>query len=249
MEKDQAEPMTIAEPLADLISEILDSAGARQQPLFRPMVPCVPVADRRKAYIDLMKQLGIRYRRCDFDNYEIYDPIQHNPKRPSQQAVLGEVWELAESLPERIGDGSGVVLYGRPGTGKDHLLTALAYSAILQWGFAVQWVNGADLFQQARHLIKTNSPEAWFIEGYTRSQILIISDPLPPKGEASEYSVEILQRILDRRYRDCRSTWATMNVHGGDEAEQRLASPLASRLRHNSLCLRCDWEDFREARK
>ncbi len=238
--------MTKAEKLSGLLSEILDAVEA-DHPRFRPMEPRVPEGDRRTAYVRLMKQLGIRYRRCDFNGYRVYE--EKADGRVSQQEVFTALVEMAEDLPDRLQDGSGVVLFGRPGTGKDHLLVALAYSAILQWGYVVQWINGAGLYQQARQLIDDKGSEAAFILRFTESQILFISDPIPPKGETSRYGVDVLQRILDRRYRDCKSTWATLNVHDGQEAEARLASPITSRLRHGSLCLRCDWADYREARK
>ena|GEM_PF-1197501 len=240
-----AAPTTKALELTRVISEILDTAEAKH-PRFRPMEPRVAdSADRRRAYIGLMKQLGVRYRRCDFEGYRVYE--REAEGRPSQAAVVEAVAGIANNMHQRLALGGGVLLYGRPGTGKDHLLVALAYSAILQWGFTLEWINGADLYQQARQLIGTKEPEEAFLLRYSQKQILFISDPIPPKGDVTEYSVGVLQRILDRRYRDCLSTWSTLNVHGGLEAEERLASPLISRLRHNSVCLRCEWEDFRKA--
>jgi DNA replication protein DnaC len=197
--------------------------------------------DRRARYVGLVKQLGVRYRRCDFLGYEIYDD--------AQLKVYQAITDIANNMPDRLKDGGGVILYGRPGTGKDHLLTALAYSAVLQWGYTLQWVNGATLYQEARQLIGDNESETKFIDKHTQSQILIISDPVPPKGEAKPYGVDVLQRIVDRRYRECLSTWATLNVHDGREAEERLASALVSRWRHDSLCILCDWADYRESRK
>ena len=68
---------------------------------------------------------------------------------------------------------------------------------------------------------------------------------VPPKGDASQYNADVLMRIVDRRYRDCKPTWLTLNVLDGEEAERRLASPIVDRVRHGSLCLECNWPSYR----
>lgn len=234
---------TKAATLSQAISEILGPYEAKGK--FRTMEPIVmEPANRRARYVGLTKALGIRYRACSFDNYDIYDDGAEG--RPSQGTVWESMVDIAEHMPDRLAHGGGIVLFGRPGTGKDHLLAALAYSAILQWGFTVSWVNGAELFQKARQLIGSDQTEAEFIGRYTTNQILIVSDPVPSKGTASQYGVDVLYRILDARYRACLSTWASMNVHGGLEAEEKLASPIVSRLKHDAVCWRCEWDDARK---
>jgi DNA replication protein DnaC len=170
----------------------------------------------------------------------------HDEDRPTQREVFGKVQAFAADMPARLRNGGGVVLYGRPGTGKDHLLCALAFWAILRHGFEVLWENGGDLYQRARERIHDDTSERRFLEMYVKRRILMISDPIPPKGDTSPYATELVQRIVDRRYRDLKSTWVTLNVKDGQEAEERLASPLIDRFRHKSLCCKCNWQSYRE---
>jgi len=148
-------------------------------------------------------------------------------------------------MPERLRQGGGLILHGRPGTGKDHLAAACMYWAILKCGWRVEWRDGNLLSMDLRNLVRNQEGEAKIFNQLTRSQILVISDPIPPKGETSQFITDFLQRVVDRRYREERSTWATINVHSGSEAEDRLASPIVDRLRHNSLSLQCEWQSWR----
>jgi DNA replication protein DnaC len=202
----------------------------------------------RKSYCNyLIEQLGPRYAECSFNNYMVYEQKAGN-NRPSQREVCDQIMDFARNLPARSREGGGIVLYGQPGTGKDHQLAALMFWAVLRYGWTVRWVNGLELYQQAREVVMGEGSESQFMQRLTAPQVLAISDPLPPKGGTTEYQAEIVQRILDHRYRHLRPTWCTMNVHGGLEAADRLAAPIVDRLRHGSLCLECGWESYRKAR-
>jgi DNA replication protein DnaC len=193
-----------------------------------------------------VSSLGPRYAECSFTNFNVYEETT-DEDRPSQRQVLDQIQAFAAEAPDRLAQGGGVVLFGKPGTGKDHLLCALAYWVVLCHGFTVRWTGGPELFERARDRIRDDSEaEREMISEYCKTQILIISDPVPAKGNISQYSADIVQRIVDKRYRSLKSTWATMNVHDGEEAEQRLASPIVDRLRHHALCLKCMWPSFRK---
>lgn len=122
---------------------------------------------------------------------------------------------------------------------------AAANEAILRHGLTVDWLNGLELYAEIRRLIGNERDEMAFLRPFRKPSILILSDPLPPKGDASPYNADVLMRIIDERYRAMKPTWLTMNVADGDEAERRLASAVVDRVRDGSLCLECNWPSHR----
>lgn len=199
---------------------------------------------------ELAEKLGARYAGCTLENFKIDFTVSGKTDAEiaadsRMNAARCELETFARSMPDTLKEGGGVTLYGPPGCGKDHLMAALMFRAIIDSGYSVEWVNGLDLYADMRSAIRKDEDESAFIRKYQKPLILAISDPLPPKGETSEYQASVLYRIIDRRYRDMKSTWATMNVDGGDEARERIAGNVVDRLRHNSLCIHCDWESFR----
>lgn len=197
---------------------------------------------RRHALSVLVNQVGPRYARCTFENFDVTEAKAEG--RPSQREALWQVQAFAEGLSG--GASGGLVLFGRPGTGKDHLMLAAAYTAVLRHGLRVEWENGSQLYQDIRRGIGENTPEYKLIQKYTNPYILMISDPVPPRGDTKDYAMDVVYRIIDRRYRDLKPTWSTLNVHSGEEAEKRMASSIIDRLRHNSLCVECNWETYRQ---
>ena len=227
--------------LGELLSELL---GRREQEDFWSRR--LPLAERSGAYLRLAGQLGSRYAQATLDNYEIYDKPKGDVERRAQGDVLEAVRSWAEAIEDHLRGGGGLVLFGRPGTGKDHLLAACLYWSILRHGWTVRWWDGAMLAQEIRSRVGSDrETEKGLVKELSEPQILAISDLVPVKGDTSAWVADTLQRIIDRRYRRGVSTWATINVRDGREAEERLAAPVIDRLRHSSLCLQCDWESYR----
>lgn len=231
--------------LAEMLSEVARKMGATDHsPLSVGKIDAS--LEARQVYCSqLLKKLGPRYRHCSFESYEVYEETAKD--RPSQREVFNQVVALAKNLRVHSLRGGGLVLHGRPGTGKDHLMAALMYTAVLEHGWTVHWANGLELYQEARRVVMGHGSESQFMKRLTTPQILAISDPLPPKGATTEYQTEVVQRILDHRYRHLYPTWCTLNVRTGQEADERLGAPITDRLRHDSLSLRCEWETSRKA--
>jgi len=185
--------------------------------------------------------VGPRYAGCSFDSF--------NAALPEQKAVLDAMTAYASNAVENVQTGSGLLLLGSAGTGKDHLMCAAARTAINE-NIDVRWVNGRDLFGQFRDLMDTNSDttEADVIDDLTTVAILAVSDLLPVSGSLSPYQADILFRILDARYRHLRPVWATLNVGSSGEADTRMGAQIIDRLRDAALVARCNWPSYRKAR-
>lgn len=230
-------------PVGNMLSEVLRkyAEGNFKSPL-HPLIVRGELSTEMKK---LQKDVGRRYAECAFDNYHVFEETT-TEKRPSQREVFTRVREFANDVMERSKDGGGLVLFGAVGTGKDHLMIASAFVALYKFSVKVKWVNVSTLAEETRDLFKAERHQHDLIEKYSRVPILAMSDLTPQKGETSPFLTEVILRIIDIRYRELRPTWVTMNARDGDEARQVLADPIVDRLRHNSLCLPCQWASARK---
>ncbi len=196
------------------------------------------------------RAIGRRYADSELENFRV--------TTDQQRKVVDALMDYDAHLVDRVLACSGVVLYGPSGTGKDHLLVGLAKQAIRR-GFRVEWVNGPELFAKFRKYMKDREGDEWLIEKYGQgkvygegtpsrglSHVLIVSDPVPARGELSEFNTENLWRVIDARYRANLITWTTMNVGSGEEAEARLGVSIVDRLRDGALSLFCNWPSYRK---
>ena len=177
--------------------------------------------------IEAYRRLGARYQGCRLTNFEAtYD---------AQRDVLDKLRVFAANLGVSEQGQRGLLLYGPVGTGKDHLLvgTLRVASLVHHWTFA--WWNGLDLFALVRDRMDQHKPEAELVDMLAYPDVLALSDPVPPTGTARQFNVDLLFRVIDRRYRESKPTWVTINVAGKDEAEAKLSAPILDRFRHGAL--------------
>jgi DNA replication protein DnaC len=196
-------------------------------------------AARTQLLNSLLSQVGPRYRAATLDNFERYDA--------QQSRVVEAVRQYAGNWPAEQAAGNGIVLFGPSGTGKDHLLIGLARMVIMAYGVRCVWCQGADLFARFRDGIDLERSEAHEVADWAEPDVLILSDPICVGG-ASRFEASILVRIIDRRYRQLRPTWVSLNVARAAEAEEGMGQAVVDRLRHGSLNLFCEWPSYR-ARK
>ena len=192
--------------------------------------------------------VGRRYEDCGLNNYETTAAEQTHTVKSLQSYLT--------NLAANVRGGNGLVLFGPSGTGKDHLLVAMAREAIWE-GVNVVWTNGRDLFAEVRGLMgrdryqSLDSPasEEELLAPLINADVTFISDPIPPTGALTEFQSDVLFRVLDARYRDRMPTWVTINVENGSEADDRMGAQLVDRLRHDALVIHCNWPSYRKAAK
>lgn len=201
---------------------------------------------RNGAVVDLLRSIGKRYADCTLATFQ---PFGNDESQAAQRRVIEQVKVFGRNMAQHTSRGGGLILYGPPGTGKDHLLVALMRHAIMAHGLSVQWCNGQTLFGEFRDNIDRDCSEREMLGRYVRPQILGISDPVPPKGEISNYATSMLYRIIEDRYRELKPTWVTVNVADAKEASRELSGPVLDRLRDSSVAIFCNWPSYRQSRK
>lgn len=196
--------------------------------------------------IEKMKQeLGKRYSGCSIENWQMSDKPEVKSK---QMSVLEKLNCYRESLSCVISQGSGLTLFGSIGTGKDHLMSALIFDA-MRCGFTVEWRDGNRLYRDLRTVVSENATEADMIDPLISADVFAISDPLPPQGKLSPFIIEKLFSVVDRRHREQKATWLTLNVKSRNEADERLSPQIVDRITDGALCLACEWPSYRLGRR
>lgn len=195
---------------------------------------------------DLARLIGKRYAYSSLASFELFGKPED---QEAQRKVIEQVKKFGQNMLSHTARGGGLILYGPPGTGKDHLLVSLMRHAILAHGLRVHWCNGQTLFGEFRDNIDKATSERELLTKYVRPLVLGISDPVPPKGEISNYAASMLYRIIEDRYRELKPTWVTVNVADAKEASKELSGPILDRLRDTSVAIFCNWPSYRQARK
>jgi DNA replication protein DnaC len=188
-------------------------------------------------WTQLIRERGSRYYECRLANYEA--------KTDSQKAVVELLQEYVKNIMDNIRDGVNIVLIGPAGTGKDHLLMAMARAAIV-YDRSIDWRNGTSLWVEFRCAIGGDETEAQVVRRLTSPDVLAISDPVPPRGPLTDYQASMLFDVIDSRYSHKRPTWITLNCASRKEAEDRIGAQVIDRLGHGALVLKCNWPSYRK---
>ena len=122
-----------------------------------------------------------------------------------------------------------MVIWGPPGTGKTHAAIAICR----RWFEAhtddyvpeVRFINVSDWLR--RMVVPTGLPR---VEDLGSAQLLVLDDLANDNWKKSEYTLELLTRVMDLRYNNGGITIATTNCRTGKQLAERLGEPLASRI-------------------
>ena len=190
----------------------------------------------------LIDSAGRRYAKCTLKNYLLHGT---GAEMEAQQAIVDQVRRFGRTIVHNVDQGKNLVLFGPPGTGKDHLAIALSRKAC-EAGFVVKWTQGMRIFEKRRDGITLGESEKSLVSQYRQPDVLVISDPIPPYGNLNDGQSEFLFRIIDDRYRAMKPIWVTVNTGDGKELAGKIGVQVVDRLRHGALCLDCNWSSYRK---
>jgi DNA replication protein DnaC len=191
---------------------------------------------RKERQDEFLARRGRRYADARFETFIV--------SNDTQQRVVDALRDYAANAVANLKAGKNVLLVGPRGTGKDHLLTALAKEVFNTCEAITKWENGCDLVSTWRRQAIGEASD-WPDYYGPDSNVLFISDLLPPAEPLSAYCQAKAFKLIDKRYSDRSPLWLSLNVASAAELNQRLGAQSADRLRHDALVLQCNWPSYR----
>ena len=151
-----------------------------------------------------------------------------------KDSIDPRMWELCDNE-------EGLFLHGPPGTGKTHLAVALLRQRGLPYGC---FTTVATLLMELRNSFKDNAENSeWqIINHYAKVRPLVLDDLGAEK--TSEFALQSLYIIIDKRYSEMRPTIITSNLTV-DEIAEKVGDRIASRIAGMSKVIELKGRDRR----
>jgi len=161
-----------------------------------------------------------------------------NPKVPRQACF--ELHAL-----KFIAEGQNALLIGKPGTGKSHVIKAVAYQATLQ-GYSVRYLEADSVF--AQYALCDAADQKRKVRPLIEADLLVLDDLFLAK-RVSESAGELFQMIVHQRYKLRRSIAVTSNRvvqdWGKYLGDNTMATTILDRLMHHSHLLEFEGKSYR----
>lgn len=199
---------------------------------------------RRARVRGMQSAIPERYRGVSFDR----PPISNMAADQQTAAVVREIRDYCDNIDGELAEGNGIWLHGSAGTGKTSLAMLVSKTA-LEAGHTVAIYSMPRLLARIRRTYDTDSSEEGYLSFFDRltSVDLLHIDDLGAE-KRTDWVLEQLYAIVDRRYEDQRSIVVTTNMET-DELKEQIGERTVSRLLQM-----CDMEkpvfgdDWRERR-
>lgn len=194
----------------------------------------------RKRNIDLLLDglnIPARFENCTLQNYE---PVNDDAKR-----ALKVCQAYASRWPERLQKGGGLVMCGKPGTGKNHLALAIARHAITEHQSSAVFTTALKIAREYKSTWSKTATrcEDDVIAHFTRADLLIIDEVGVQFG--SEAEKLIMFEIINTRYERMKPTILISN-QTKDELAAFIGERVIDRMSDGGGCtLSFTWDSYR----
>ena len=210
---------------------IVRNGVAEMNPGYQVATPCAGarIERVRDAYN------AARFNGCLHDaTFETF--VASNPALTTARRTLVD---LAASWHERD---KGVLLRGRCGVGKTHLVTAFA-RALIERQAEVLFIDLPTLIRTLRESVAKRERAA-IVERAAKVRVLIFDDLGRGRERMTDFVAEAVDHIIDTRYRSRETTVGTTNLTP-EELDEWAGPRIASRIASMMRTVHCVGEDWR----
>lgn len=248
-----------ARPIADVLAEVGLNSKVAHSSGSKPQASAPKVQD---SLADVLERISQKLPSADetadwpeYENTSLARFLKQVPRQLSHAtfenfcAPTKEAKEAVDAIKQSIdmmiktGTPHGILLFGPPGTGKDHLLVA-AGKVLAKRGTIIYRASGAELFRRFRDSQMSGKAEEDLILSLMYPDILLLSDPVL-NGVATPWQQQILYLVVDGRWSEAKPCWVSVNAHSTAELERLLGGQIVDRLCDGALVLQTKWTSYR----
>ena len=180
--------------------------------------------------------LGKRFQDKTFNNFD----------KSQNKEACDICFNYIKNLKDNLDGGSGLFLYGNVGSGKTHLIAAMIdhiSRMCKRWlGYKdIIFINTINLLSEIKFSFKDNTTEE-VIKPYENCKLLFIDDM--GTGKISDWTIEILYKIINTRYEKMLSTVVATNMTLA-EIKEKIDERLFSRIYEMCKGIKLSGKDYR----
>jgi len=182
--------------------------------------------------------IGKRFQNVCFNDY-------HPAAGTKAKAILDSCRNYAESFDSHHSDGSGLILIGKPGTGKNHLAAAICTQVINTGKYTAVHTTVMKLIRRIKATWNRDAEEGEqvAIMAFCEPDLLVIDEVGVQFGSDTEKL--LLTEVINERYEQMRPTIVISNLTTKNLAEC-LGERVIDRFRDGGEVLVFDWDSYRK---
>lgn len=240
-----------ASEVVDLIpASIRERAGSMPRDEFQYEVERLRDAARQE---ELQERINTRIRRNIPKRYQS-DSVSLDSyicDRPEQQRIVDSCRLYVRSFSDRLADGQGMLLMGRPGTGKTHIACSVAKDVIRR-GYSVRYLSVIEIMRRIKETYQSTSPrtERQVIHDCIEPDLLVLEEV----GTQHNTDFERLKmfEVIDGRCNEDKPSILISN-YGKQKLQECLAvdgiDKTWDRIQERCVMFGFTWDSFRTRRR
>lgn len=164
-------------------------------------------------------KIPARYHHTDFSNFQVQLQSPGNARFAKEIGNLTKIRTQLYKWAQTFLDGDrGFLLYGTPGSGKTHLLSAVIRYLTLEKGIHARFIEFSHLLGEIREQYDHGKGDNTVLAPLIDTSVLAIDEL--GKGVNNEWQMSILDDLISKRYNQNKTTLFTTNYMLEEQAIQ-----------------------------